>query len=74
MNIRKLTELSARLEKTVGASLDERSTPQEKYELYEEVAIQILDSEFMEYAVGELEGHLMMYLERKRLSFGLKLK
>ncbi len=73
MNIRKFTEVSARLEKAITASLDDCSTPLEKYQLYEETAIAILDSEFMEYPDGLLEDYLMDYLASKRQEFGLDL-
>ncbi len=62
MNIR----IESRLEKAVMALSDETLSQQQKYELYEQAAIAMLDSEFDDYAEGELEAYLMAYLERKR--------
>ncbi len=73
MIIRDISEVGARLEKATMASSVDRHTPIEKYLLYEEIAIAILDSEHMDYPEGELEAYLMAYLARKRLEFGLDL-
>jgi hypothetical protein len=40
-------------------------TPQEQYDLYETIAIQILDNEFDEYDEGVLEGYLVTFLDNK---------
>ncbi len=71
MTIRNIAEVGARLEKAVMAVSDDGLSPHEMYELYEQAAIQILDSEFDDYPEGELENYLMGYLERKRGEFGL---
>lgn len=71
MNIRNIAGIESRLEKAVMALSDEALSPQEKYDLYEQAAIALLDSEFDDYAEGELEAYLMEYLERKRGEFGL---
>jgi hypothetical protein len=63
--------LESRLEKAVVALSDEALSPQEKYDLYEQAAIAMLDSEFDDYAEGELEAYLMAYLERKCGELGL---
>ncbi len=64
MKIRDPAEVGARLEETVLALLGEHATDAEKYETYERVAIQILDSEFMDYPTGELEAYLLEFLAR----------
>jgi len=69
MTIRNIAEVGSRLEKAVTAVYDECLSPQETYDLYEQAAIQILDSEFDDYPEGELERCLMSYLERKRGEF-----
>jgi hypothetical protein len=65
-NSRELSEVSVRLELAFANSKDDAMTPQEQYDLYEAIAIQILDSEFDEYEEGVLEEHLMVFLESKR--------
>jgi hypothetical protein len=65
-NSRELSEVSVRLELAYANSKEEAMTPQEQYDLYESIAIQILDSEFDEYEEGVLEEHLMVFLESKR--------
>jgi hypothetical protein len=74
MTIRNLSEVGARLEKIVAASINEYSSPLETYELYESVAIAILDSEFDDYPEGELERYLMEYLKHKELELNISLK
>jgi hypothetical protein len=66
-NSRELLEVSARLEQAYANSKDDAMTPQEQYDLYESIAIQILDSEFDQYEEGELEEYLVMFLEGKRI-------
>ncbi len=73
MTIRKLAEVGARLEKAVLASLDDGLSPLETYELYELIAIQILDSEFDDFPDDELEVYLKAYLYLKELELGLDL-
>jgi hypothetical protein len=65
-NSRDLSEVSVRLEHAYADSKDDAMTPQEQYDLYESIAIQILDSEFDEYEEGVLEEYLMVFLESKR--------
>jgi hypothetical protein len=62
---RKLSEVSARLEQTYANCKATTMTPQEQYDLYESIAIQILDSEFGEYEEGVLEEYLMVFLKQK---------
>ena len=71
MTIRNLAEVGARLEKAVKLLSDGNLSPTEQYELYEQTAIQILDSEFDDYPDGELEAYLMDYLQRKRDAYCL---
>jgi hypothetical protein len=66
-NSRELSEVSVRLELAYANSKEEAMTPQEQYDLYESIAIQILDSEFDEYEEGVLEEYLMVFLESKRI-------
>ena len=63
---RDLSEVSARLEQTYANDQEATMTPQEQYDLYESIAIQILDSEFDEYEEGGLEEYLVVFLEGKR--------
>jgi hypothetical protein len=64
-NSRDLSEVSVRLELAYANSKEATMTPQEQYDLYESIAIQILDSEFDDYEEGELEGYLVAFLEGK---------
>ncbi len=73
MTIRKLAEVGARLEKSVMALSSEDLSPTELYELYEMIAIQILDSYFMDYPEDDLESYLKAYLYLKELELGLDL-
>jgi len=66
-----MAEVDARLEKAVNRVSDECLSPQQRYDLYEQAAIAILDSEFDDYPEGVLEAYLMRYLGRKRGEFGL---
>jgi hypothetical protein len=65
-NSRALSEVSVRLEQAYADSKEEIMTPQEQFDWYESIAIQILDSEFDEYEEGVLEEYLMAFLESKR--------
>ena len=65
-NSRDLSEVSVRLEQAYVDAEDDDMTQQEQFDLYETIAIQILDSEFDEYEEGVLEEHLMVFLESKR--------
>jgi hypothetical protein len=73
MNNRDTAAVGVRLEKTMETSLGDCSTPLEKYQLYEELAIAILDGEYMEYPEGVLEAYLLEYLEGKRLELKITL-
>lgn len=65
-NSRELSEVSVRLEQAYANCKEETMTQQEQYDLYESIAIQILDSEFDEYEEGVLEEYLVAFLEQKR--------
>lgn len=52
MTIRSLAEVGARLEKAVMAFSGDDADPQQRYAHYEMIAIEILDSEFNDYAEG----------------------
>jgi hypothetical protein len=62
MTILDLEEVSRRLEESVKPLLAEGMTSSEIFDVYEEVAIQILDSEYMNYPEGDLETYLLTYL------------
>ncbi|GAA0858863.1 hypothetical protein [Aliiglaciecola litoralis] len=64
---RELSEVSVRLEQTFTSCKDETMTLQEQYDLYESIAIQILDSEFDEYEEDLLEEYLVTFLKQKRM-------
>lgn len=55
-----------RLEQAYANGKEATMTPQEQYDLYESIAIQILDSEFDEYEEGVLEEYLVVFLKQKR--------
>lgn len=71
MTIRSLAEVSARLEEAVTALPVRATTPAELFDHYEEVAIQVLDSEHTNYIPGALEEYLSTYLYLKQLELGL---
>jgi len=65
-NSRDLSEVAVRLELAYARSKEATMTPQEQFDLYETIAIQILDSEFDEYEEGVLEECLAAFLKQKR--------
>lgn len=64
MNDPKLMEFGASLEKTVEPLLTDGMTIGERYEVYEQIAIQILDSEHGDFPEGVLEAYLSDYLQQ----------
>ena len=54
-----------RLELAYANCKEATMPPQEQYDLYESIAIQILDSEFDEYEEGALEEYLIEFLKQK---------
>lgn len=73
MTIRNLAEVGARLEESVLSLPGEVSSPTDLYEQYEMIAIQILDSEFDNYAEGGLLRYLEGYLAEKRRILGISI-
>ena len=71
MTHRNLAEVSARLEETVSSLPVRATNAAELFNHYEEVAIQVLDSEFSNYTPGALEEYLQTYLYLKRLELDL---
>ena len=65
-NSRELSEVSVRLEQAFAKCEEEPMTPQQQYDVYESIAIQILDSEVDEYEEGLLEEYLVTFLEQKK--------
>jgi hypothetical protein len=59
-----LEEVSVRLEESVKPLLAEGMTPSEIFDVYEQVAIQLLDSEYMNHPENLLEAHLLEFLSR----------
>ncbi len=73
MNDPRLLEVGARLEESVkrhSAGL----TNQEMFDLYEQLCISILDSQWMDFPDGELESYLREFLARKEKELGLPRK
>ncbi len=71
MAIRSLAEVGARLEVTVRSLPGCPSDPAALFDRYEEVSIQILDSEYGDFTPGELQEYLEAFLYTKRLELGL---
>jgi hypothetical protein len=66
-----LSSVRTRLEKTVTTLPALATNAAELFDLYEEIAIEVLDSEFGQYPAGALEDYLQRYLYLKRLELGL---
>jgi hypothetical protein len=71
MTHRSLAEVGARLEETVSTLPVTATNASELFDRYEEIAIQILDSEHGNYAPDALEQYLQAFLQLKRLELGL---
>ena len=71
MCIRDLAEVRARLEETVAGLPGEPADSAELFDRYEQVAIQVLDSEFEAYPPGLLQELLMSYLYIRQIELGL---
>ncbi len=67
----RLEGVSVRLEKIISESCPHHPPSQELFDLYEQIAIQILDSEFMDFQDHILEEYLMNFLQNKRKELGL---
>jgi len=70
MDIRSQSEVYTRLEKAVD-DLPKANTTLGKYEQYEMIAIQVLDSEHEDFNEGSLEKCLMAYLQAKARELGI---
>ena len=68
---RSLKSVRARLEDAVAGLPAQATSNAELYDLYEEIAFQVLDSQEMNYKPGILEEYLMAFLQLKRLELGL---
>ena len=66
-----LKEVGSRLDDAVAGLPVQATNNAELYDLYEEVAYQVLDSQEMNYKPGILEDYLMAYLQLKRLELNL---
>ena len=71
MTHRDIAEVRARLEEAVAALPGEPADSDEIFSRTEQVAIQILDSEFEDYAPGMLQELLMAYLYIRQIELSL---
>lgn len=71
MTIRDLAEVRTRLEEAVVGLPGEPADAAELFDRYEQVAIQVLDSEFDDYTPGLLQEYLMTLLYLRQLELGL---
>jgi hypothetical protein len=71
MNICSLAEVRLRLEQAVAGPPAPETNAADLFDRYEEIAIQVLDSEFTNYTPGALEEYLQTYLYLKQLELGL---
>ena len=71
MNICSLAEVRLRLEHAVAGPPAPGTNATDLFDRYEEIAIQVLDSEFSNYTPGALEEYLQTYLYLKQLELGL---
>jgi hypothetical protein len=71
MKNRSLAEVRSRLEETVSSLPVDATNAGELFDRYEEVAIQVLDSERGNHTPGALEEYLMTYLYLKQLELNL---
>jgi hypothetical protein len=66
-----LREVGVRLEESVSSLPGEIANAGELFDRYEEIAIEVLDSEIGNYMRGALEEYLKTYLHLKQLELGL---
>ena len=71
MNICSLAEVRLRLEEAVAGPPAPGTDAADLFDRYEEIAIQVLDSEFSNYKPGALEEYLETYLYLKQLELDL---
>ena len=70
-HIRSLAEVRLCLEQAVAGPPPPGTDAADLFDLYEEIAIQVLESEFNNYTAGTLQEYLETYLYLKRLELGL---
>ena len=66
-----IEEVGERLENAVMSLPNVSEKPKELYSQYEEIAIEILDSEFMDWPTGILEQYLSVHLYCLQKELGL---
>jgi hypothetical protein len=66
-----LSSVRVRLEETVTTLPVPATNAAELFDLYEEIAIEVLDSEYGQYPAGALQDYLQRYLYLKRLELDL---
>lgn len=71
MTHRSLAEVRVRVEEAVSALSVTATSASELFDRYEEVAIQVLDSEHGNYTPGALQEYLETFLYLKRLELDL---
>jgi hypothetical protein len=71
MNICSLAEVRLRLDQAVAGPPAPGTNAADLFDRYEEIAIQVLDSEFGNYKPGALEEYLETYLYLKQLELDL---
>ena len=71
MTHRDIAAVRARLEEAVAALPGEPADAADLFDRTEQVAIQILDSEFEDYTPGMLQELLMSYLYIRQIELGL---
>jgi hypothetical protein len=71
MTICSLAEVRLRLEQVVAGPPAPGTDAADLFDRYEEIAIQVLDSEFSNYTPGTLEEYLETYLYLKQLELDL---
>ena len=71
MNICSLAEVRLRLDDAVAGPPAPGTNAADLFDRYEEIAIQVLDSEFSNYKPGALEEYLETYLYLKQLELDL---
>jgi len=69
--IKEITAVGIRLEEAATRLGNSANTPKETYDLYEMLAIQILDSEYLDFQDNFLEQYLLEFLAIKRERLGL---
>jgi len=71
MTHRDIADVRARLEEAVAALPGEPADAADLFDRTEQIAIQVLDSEFGDYTPGMLQELLMSYLYIRQIELGL---